>query len=235
VGFDQLARDAHAAQVQLAKRTGLPLDRIGWVGLSQGGWIAPLAAIHAAKGGYVASVSAAAVPVFQQIRHEVTRTLEREGVGPEGVSAAHGLMQALEGFALGTVPWERYLAIRTGLMDGPAGPFAAAMPDTREDWRWEWWARVGLYDPVEAWNRSGHPTLVVYGAEDEQDNVPVATSVERLHALRQRPGAPRLDAHVLPGLGHALVDPESGWVSAGALERLAGWILDAVGSKGGAG
>jgi len=50
----------------------------------------------------------------------------------------------------------------------------------------------------------------------------------RLDDLHHRPGAAPLEVRVLPGVGHALVDPETGWVSRAALDLLTDWILEAA-------
>jgi hypothetical protein len=61
----------------------------------------------------------------------------------------------------------------------------------------------------------------MYGAQDESDNVPVRRSVSRLHELTARPGVgARLTCVVLPGVGHALVDPATKWVSVQALQHI---------------
>ena len=82
------------------------------------------------------------------------------------------------------------------------------------------------YDPVESWNRTGQPTLVVYGDLDEQDNVPVRRSLARLERLRARPGAPRVEVDVMSGMGHTLVDPARDWVSRTVLRRVADWMVE---------
>ncbi len=225
VGFDALARDAVAEARVLAHETGLPPNRIGWVGLSQGGWIAPLAARIAGGGAFVVSMSSAAVPVFDQIRHEIRRTLEADGVAEAGVGDALRLQRVLERHALGESSWQEFLVAREAASAGPAADFAQAMPAEETDWRWAWWARTGTFDPLDSWLRAGLPTLVVYGAEDEQDNVPVARSVERLRTLQARPGSPVVSVTVVPGVGHALVDPDRGWVSRSVLAELVAWVL----------
>lgn len=228
-GFDTLARDATAAAAQLARSTSLSTDSIGFVGLSQGGWIAPLAARMAGHSAFVVSVSSAAVPVFDQIAFEIEKTLEKEGFSADAVRSAGRLQEALRRHALGESSWEEYVQIRSATLAGPAEPFASAMPASRDDWRWGWWARVGDYDPVGSWARTGVRTLVVYGSEDENDNVPVHLSVSRLRALSLRPGTGHcVQWEVFPGLGHALIDPESEWVSSVVLDRIVAFVTDDI-------
>lgn len=220
-GFDILARDATAAASRLARATSLGGESIGFVGLSQGGWVAPLAARFADESAFVISVSSAAVPVFDQIAFEVENTLQSEGFSADAVASARRLQEALRQHALGESSWDEYAEIRRSTIAGPAEPFASAMPASRDDWRWGWWARVGDYDPVGSWARTGVRTLVVYGGDDENDNVPVSRSVSRLRALSSRPDLGHcVRWEVFPGLGHALIDPETEWVASAVLERI---------------
>jgi dipeptidyl aminopeptidase/acylaminoacyl peptidase len=79
------------------------------------------------------------------------------------------------------------------------------------------------FDPVPLWAELARPVLVVYGAEDERDNVPVAESVRCLEALRAG-GREGLDVRVYAGSGHALGDPVTGWIRRDFLDELARWI-----------
>jgi pimeloyl-ACP methyl ester carboxylesterase len=226
VGFDALAQDAAAAFDLLARRTGLAPGSIGWVGLSQGGWVAPLAARIDGRGGFIVSISSAAVPVFDQIAFEVENTMREEGFGPQAITDALTLQQIVQAYAMGNADWTQYAAIRSSILTGDAAPFAKAMPADSTDVRWSWWARVGQFDPLESWARAGLRTLVIYGADDQSDNVPVDTSVHRLRELARRP-IPGLEISTLvfPGIGHTLIDSETEWVSAVVLRQLVDFVF----------
>lgn len=50
---------------------------------------------------------------------------------------------------------------------------------------------------------------------------PVEASVRRLRELSSRPRVGRnVAVEVLPALGHAVIDPETGWVSRAGLDRM---------------
>lgn len=226
VGLDALARDGAAGFDALVRHAPVRDRCTGWVGLSQGGWVAPVAAEISGRGGYVVSVSSAAVPVFDQIAFEIENTLRNEDEDEDGIAAALGLQRTIRRHAMGEATWTDYVARRAAVLRHPrAAPFAEAMPSDPDDWRWAWWARVGSFDPLEAWARADVRTLVVYGAADETDNVPVSRSAERLGRLARRPGVgDRIEWEVFPGLGHALVDEASGWVSPAALARITDFV-----------
>lgn len=215
VGFEELAADARAAFDVLAARPEVDASRIGFVGLSQGGWIAPLAARGEPRAAYTASVSSAAVPLREQVLHELACSV-RAGGNEEALAIAEELMGMAFAFARTGEGWEDYLA---GVEAAPAA-LRGHFPTSRDDWRWSWNARVIDFDPVPLWKELAVPALVVYGAEDEHDNVPVQRSVAVLSAL----GRGNLLCRVYPGSGHALEDPEGRWIRRDFLDELARWI-----------
>ena len=67
--FDLLAADALAAVALLRARKEIDPRRIGLVGISQGGWIAPLAASRSAHVSFVVTISGPAVSVGEEIAY----------------------------------------------------------------------------------------------------------------------------------------------------------------------
>lgn len=67
--FDLLAGDALAGVEALRKRADIDPHRIGLVGFSQAGWIAPLAAMRSAQVAFVVSISGPAVTVGEEIAY----------------------------------------------------------------------------------------------------------------------------------------------------------------------
>jgi dipeptidyl aminopeptidase/acylaminoacyl peptidase len=67
--FDLLAADALAGVEALARRPEVDRSRIGLVGISQGGWIAPLAASRSRSVAFVVSISGPAVTVGEEIAY----------------------------------------------------------------------------------------------------------------------------------------------------------------------
>mgnify|MGYP000623907238 CR=1 FL=1 len=81
-------------------------------------------------------------------------------------------------------------------------PVAVWVPKRR---RSQWWDLNGDYDPMPAWVASDMPVLVVYGGEDETDNVPVGESLARLAPLMRPPS--RFRVEVFEDSGHGLYTP----------------------------
>ncbi len=82
--FDLLAGDAIAAVGLLKKRTDVDPARIGLVGISQGGWIAPLAATRSRDISFVVTISGPAVSVGEEIAY--SRLAGEDPGSEQGVS-----------------------------------------------------------------------------------------------------------------------------------------------------
>lgn len=80
--FADLATDTEAALAYLRQRDDLPLSGVGLIGMSQGGWIAPLAAAGSGEADFLVSVVGSAVTTHQQFLYEEDHNLRQIGVLP---------------------------------------------------------------------------------------------------------------------------------------------------------
>jgi hypothetical protein len=204
VGYGVLAEDALAAVDFLAGLPQVEAGSIGLVGLSQGGSVAPLAGSRSEKVAFVVSVSSSATTAVDQVDHEMRNTFRQAGLDESSVEEGMRL-QALAEQYVRTGDWASYSAALERALASSLAPVAAGFPQDRDSWVWEFWRQVGDFDPLESWERLRVPGLVLYGEEDERDNVPVAASVRRLAGLGE---GRDLTVRVFPGSGHALFDPE---------------------------
>lgn len=231
--FSELAEDALAAAEVLGEHPSVDADRVGFVGLSQGGWIAPLAATRRAGSAFVVNISGAAVTPGEQVRHEIEQDLRGAGVPGDAIPTVLELLEQADQYArtLSDSDWNAYVQLRQELLSTPLAEAVQPFPDTREHWQWQWWHRVIDFDPLPYLSEFGAPVLVVYGAEDEHDNVPVEASVARLRPILMPERLPENEIRVFPGIGHALGDPESGWISGDFLELLSEWMKQNIGEE----
>ena len=202
VGFEELARDGIAGVEFLQSQRGVRKSKVGVVGLSQGGQVAPLAGALSPNVAFVADISGSATGPVAQVDHEMRNTFREAGLDEEGVAAGMRL-QELAGRYIMTGDWDSYHAALQQALASPLKPVAQGFPQTRDFWLWEWWRKIKDYDPIDSWKRLDVPGLVVYGELDERDNVPVAASVARLAPLKLDHD---LSVHVIPETGHALFD-----------------------------
>jgi pimeloyl-ACP methyl ester carboxylesterase len=224
VGFDALSADAHAAAQVLRRHPRVDPRRVGYVGLSQGGHFVPMTAATDAAAAFAVNLSGAAVTPGEQVVHEVGNNWRQSGAPPGGIEQGTALIRLANDFVRTGRGWDTYLAAREALRIAFGERVVATFPLTQDDWYWSWWRRVIDFDAVSWWSRVKVPGLVVYGADDEQDNVPVKASVARL----ARAGA---EVMVVPGVGHSLTDPRTGALDERFVGRMVA-LINAVRSSG---
>ena len=101
-------------------------------------------------------------------------------------------------------------------------PIATAVPKAR---RSIWWEKNGDVDPIPYWEDVQAPVLVLYGREDEKDNVPVQTSVDRLTTMKVRSDSD-ITVRVFDGVGHGFREPGSREIRPDALQLLGDWVTE---------
>ena len=226
-GFDDLAADALAGVAYLRGRPEVDPTRVGLLGLSQGGWIAPLAASRAPHVAFVIDVSGAAVSYAEQSFVEMANTARQAGL-PEAQVAEVLALNRAAGHYLVSGAWEPYGRLRERALGGPWATVAAGFPASPDQPIWTFLRRVFAFDPIPYWMQLAVPVLVAYGEEDERDNVPVAESVRRLEFAFRGVGKRDYRIVVVPGVGHALVDHARHELAAPFVEALDRWLREHV-------
>ena len=223
-GFEDLARDALTARDILAACDGVDAKRIGMVGLSQGGGIAPLAAFVDPSIAFVIGVSCSVTTPAEQVMHEITQDVRRLEVPDEAVEQVRELIRRKHAAVASIDAWPAYVELRTELIaaglqqldDAPFFPRSPGGPD------WTFWRLIHDFDPLPLWTSIETPCLILYGREDEHDNVPVARCEKLLADLRSQSPGRDLTCLVFEGAGHGLWDSGRAW---GALR---GDVIDAL-------
>lgn len=197
--FTVLADDAIAAVQSLKTDPRIDPRRIGTWGLSQGGWISPLAASRSRDIAFVVAVSAPVVTADVQMMFSSTNHLKANGYSQADIEQMIATRKAVDDYMRGTAsradaqarvdaakskPWFKYLYIGETIKDRAVSG----------------WRKEIENDPLENLQAVTVPTLVLYGADDAV--VPVARSVERLEAIAPR--HPRMRVHVIGGADHAM-------------------------------
>src|SRR5262249_50064703 len=113
--FDDLAGDVVAAFEYLKRRSDIDPTQIGLFGVSQAGWVMPIAAVQAPDIAFVISVSGAGVSTtettFDQTRSEMTAAGRR----PDVIEQVVGLMRLQYRYAQRSDGWDDYMAARQQL------------------------------------------------------------------------------------------------------------------------
>jgi pimeloyl-ACP methyl ester carboxylesterase len=224
--FWELATDALAGVGVLQAREGIDPRRVGLVGLSQGGWIAPLAAARSRQVAYVVDISGPAVTVKEQMLHETVQDLKRAHAPETSIQEVLDLFKLLERHLRGEVPWQEYEAALRAKRVGIKAILFKDFPSTPDDWQLGFYHRIGQFDPVPYWHRLDVPILILYGEHDETQKVPVRASVARLREALAGKDPGRWTIKVFPDAGHGLGDPKTNGLRKDFLECLATWIRE---------
>jgi dipeptidyl aminopeptidase/acylaminoacyl peptidase len=106
-------------------------------------------------------------------------------------------------------------AMASGMAPGAAGIAKMRRPT--------WWRKNGDFDPIPFWEKVRVPVLVVYGEDDEKDNVPIQESVVRLNKMIQADRARDFTVTVFPNTGHGMFNAETKWIRKDFLDLLVDW------------
>ncbi len=201
--FNVLAGDGVAARAALEEDPHVDAKRIGYWGLSQGGWLALLAATRDPKAAFVISVSAPMTTPDVQMNFAVANILRIKGYSEKDVNEAVGARRAVDDYLRGKL--DRASAQRA--LDGVRGkPWFGSiyMSDTLGEPATSSWLKQMRVDPLNVLDKVKAPTLMVYGGADPW--VPVEISRERLAA-----GHANVKTVVIEGADHTMtlgVDPK---------------------------
>lgn len=222
--FDDLAGDAAASLAALRSLPEVDAARTGFVGLSQGGWVAPLAA-RRTEVAFCASLVCSATSPAEQVRHEARNDFREAGLDAAEIARLDEAMAALLEVTRSGQGWSAYRSLAEASTASPRTAFARSyFPDDPESATVRFWEGIVDHEPLQHWRALTVPRLVVLGAEDEADNTPVAESLRLLGSVYADDPSVDLEVRVQPRSGHALEDDRLGWVSQEVLADLALWI-----------
>lgn len=222
-GFGELAEDVLAAFTYLQARDEVDEQRVGLIGLSQGGWVAPIAAARQPQVAFVINISGATVTFAEQIFAELTNTVRQAGLGDTATAQILAINRAA-GDYIHSGDWESYQQLRAAAASTPWAKIAAGFPDDPQAPVWTYLRKVIDFSPIPYWMMVQVPVLVMYGEEDSQDNVPVEESVHRLDFAYRTLGKTNYRIEVIPGTGHALMDREKQRLLPAFVEVLQAWL-----------
>jgi uncharacterized protein len=205
------------AEDAVAVLEAVPGARRGFWGISQGGWVGPLAAAREPETAFLVLIASTGVSPGEQMFYANAEQLRRHGYDDQIVGRALALRGRFEDHVHGREVDEE--ALGADLVAGLDEPWWEHMflpPVLLDDEGKQLWIEEMDYDPRPSFAAVRVPTLLFYGADDEWS--PVEPSVE---AWRES-GAPA-EIVVIPHAGHDLRLPD-GTLSPGYERKLVEWL-----------
>jgi hypothetical protein len=229
VDFSELADDALMAMAHARKLLNAPGVPVGLMGESQGGWIAPLAAVRAPADFVIVSYGLAISPLDED-RFEVMNELRAKGYDDSVVAKGRELTDItgrilLSRFTDGLEDLRKFKAAHADAkwLQEVEGDFTGPLLRSPDDQFEELRKLLGFdaildYDAQAALRRVQVPMLWVVAGKDTE--APSAPTLEFLRTLQAAP--PQLDIAVFPNADHGILEDDR--QSAGYHDLLVKWI-----------
>ena len=237
--YADFAADAAAAVRLLRARADIRPDAVGLWGLSEGEWVAPLAAVSV-NPAFLVLISPSAMTPAQQVRHETAVNVRRAGFGEAEAQKAAELYARVSAF-------ERTGEGREALNEALASAAAEPWFDAAEylqpsvppydrvlalSWFPAWKARMD-FDALPVLARLECPVLAQIGGSDPKNDG--AAALARIETALARGGNTKFTGLVYPDAEHSVVEwrlpgriPPP-WFAAGYLEAQLDWVVKQVG------
>ncbi len=197
--YSILADDGIAAQRILAQDPRIDPRRIGFWGLSQGGWLSLLAASRSPQTAFAISISAPMTTPDVQMNFAVANILRIKGFSQADIDQAVATRTAVDDFQRGKRDRTSAQSILDAAMTKPWFVHTY-LEKTFKDPDQSRWAKEMRHDPMATLDAVKQSTFVIYGSADPW--VPVQTSLERLRASSAR--HPNVEVAIIAGADHAM-------------------------------
>jgi uncharacterized protein len=200
--YETLADDAVAGQHALAKLSRIDPAKIGFWGLSQGGWLAVLAAGRSPDAAFAISLSAPLVTADEQMQFATGNLLTLRGFSQEDVREMLETRKAWMGYLRGTNSRAAAIDALTRAQSKPWFDLTF-MPKASELTNDPAIRRKMDDDPEAAVRKTKVPLLFLYGGADPW--IPVAQSMQRLKALSGQ--LHNIESAIIANANHELMFP----------------------------
>jgi alpha-beta hydrolase superfamily lysophospholipase len=229
VDFSELADDALAAMAHARTLLNAPGVPVGLMGESQGGWIAPLAAVRAPADFVIVSYGLAISPL-EEDRFEVMNELRAKRYDDSVVAKGRELTDItgrimLSRFTDGLEDMRKFKAAHADAkwLQEVEGDFTGPLLRSPDEQFEELRKLLGFdaildYDAQAALRRVRVPMLWIVAGKDTE--APSAPTLEFLRTLQPEP--PQLDIAVFPNADHGILEDDR--QSAGYHDLLVKWI-----------
>ena len=208
--FEDLADDAVAAAKFLQSRSDINPKQIGFWGLSQGGWIAPLAASRFPDAAFAIALSGGGLSPAETELFDSEYELSKAGYTADEVKDAlafQKLKNEIITSPSSNAKWDEYAKARAVAKDKKwfrHQGIDVFGPERREDPFWTYMRRFYVYDPAPTLRTSKAPLLAIFGELDTPEGV--KANVRAIKQILDQAGRRDYTVKVYPNGSHNLME-----------------------------
>jgi len=223
--FDDLVGDALAGLELLKNRPDINLHQIGLWGISQGGYVVPLAASRCADVAFIISVSAPGITPEAISAYQVEHWMKAAGYSKADLNEARSLYLLNSRYERTGTDWNEVEAARKADQNKPwynANPYL----DNGVSGIDKQWQLIWNYDPVPALRKVHCPVLAVFGKLDPW--VPAQKSADIWKTALTEAGNHDVVIKLFPHANHEILDPRTYALLPGFFTLQRDWLLKHV-------
>ena len=208
--FEDLADDAVAAAEFLQTRAGVAANQIGFIGQSQGGWIAPLAASRFPDAAYAIAMSGGGLSPAETELFDTEYELTKAGYTANEVKDAlvfQRLKNDIIASPTSNAKWDEYAKARAIAKDKKwfrHSGIDVYGAEKRDDGFWTFMRRFYAYDPAPTLRASRAPLLAIFGELDTPEGV--KANVRAIKQIMDQAGRRDYTVKVYPNGSHNLME-----------------------------
>jgi pimeloyl-ACP methyl ester carboxylesterase len=191
----------------LKTRSDVEPAQIGLLGVSQAGWIMPLAALRTKDLAFLISISGAGVPPAETTIDQAQQEMTARGLKPQTIADIVAVMKLQYQFARTGKGWSEYAAAREKLA-ARIGPPPDTLPATPDHAHWQVIRRLYFYDPAPTLGRLQVPVLALFGELD--NNILAAKNKAAWEAALKAAGNRDYTLLILPKANHGMFEAQIG-------------------------
>jgi fermentation-respiration switch protein FrsA (DUF1100 family) len=225
------ATDTEAGIAYLKKRPEVNAHKLGLIGHSEGGVIAPMVAARNADVSFIVMMAGPGVRGDEIIPAQLTAIMEAGGAGKQEAEKAAADEREL---LLLSEHENDDAVIQKKIRELSNGRTSEAQADAQtKQIRSRWYQYFLQYDPATALEKVKCPVLALNGEKDRQ--VPASQNLPAIRKALETSGNTHFEVDELAGLNHLFQTAKTGspmeyaeieeTISPVALEKISGWIL----------
>lgn len=227
--IEDLAGDALAAIQYLKEEQEIDPARIGLWGVSQAGWIGPIAAARSDDVSFMILISGGGATPRESELFSYRNEFDQAGLSAEESAVATNILEDYFDFLVTGEGRGELEARLDSIRPTRLGPLAEQLDrimvsdENRPNWSW-----VGGYDPAQDIGRVDLPLLLLFGDRDTEH--PTELAVERWRAGLAKASNENVTLMIFPGAGHGIrmreghTGPSRAPFADGYLEAQLGWL-----------